>query len=180
MQKGARLLDDLTIIKELFGGSGRRAGATAAGRAAAGPDRLGDPLPLEQALTLLDRALIDASEAEDAMEAAAEALNADPARLEAVETRLFDLRALARKHQTGADDLAALAEDLAAKLSRIEAGEEGLAALEQAERTARADYEDRAHALSVQRQDAAALLDKAVAGELAPLKLDAAKFLHEH
>ncbi len=175
MQKGARLLDDLSAIKELFGGS--EGGLSQLRQAARRLDRIGSEHPLlEQALTLLDRALIDASEAEDAMEAAAEALNADPARLEAVETRLFDLRALARKHQVSADDLAALAEDLAAKLSRIEAGEEGLAALEQAELTARAEYEERARALSVQRRDAAARLDKAVAGELAPLKLDAAKF----
>lgn len=175
MQKGARLLDDLTVIKALFGGS--EGGLVQLRQAARRLDRIGfEHALLEQALVQLDRALIDASEAEDALEAAAEALNADPARLEAVETRLFDLRALARKHQVSADDLAALAEELAAKLSRIEAGEEGLAALEHAERTARVDYEARARALSEQRRAAANRLDKAVAGELAPLKLDAAKF----
>jgi DNA repair protein RecN (Recombination protein N) len=93
-----------------------------------------------------------------------------------VETRLFDLRALARKHQVQPDDLAALAGELTEKLSRIEAGAEGLAGLERAEREALAAYEGAAQALSDQRVAVAAQLDKAVAGELAPLKLDAARF----
>ena len=175
MQKGARLLDDLSAIETLFGGS--EGGLAQLRQAARRLDRIGTEHPLlEQALTLLDRALIDASEAEDVLGAAAEALNADPARLEAAETRLFDLRALARKHQVQADDLAALAEELAAKLARIEAGEGGLATLEAAERETRTAYEDAARALSERRTEAAARLDTAVAGELAPLKLDAAKF----
>lgn len=175
MQKGARLLDDLAALRELFGGS--EGGLAQLRQAARRLDRIGAEHPLlEQALALLDRALIDASEAEDTLEQAAEALNADPARLEAVETRLFDLRALARKHQVSADDLAALAEDLAAKLSRIEAGEEGLAALEAAERCAHAAYVSAAESVSRQRMEAATRLDAAVARELAPLKLDAAKF----
>lgn len=175
MQKGARLLDDLAALRELFGGS--EGGLAQLRQAARRLDRIGAEHPLlEQALALLDRALIDASEAEDTLEQAAEALNADPARLEAVETRLFDLRALARKHQVSADDLAALAEDLAAKLSRIEAGEEGLAALEAAERSAHAAYVAAAESVSRQRMEAATRLDAAVARELAPLKLDAAKF----
>lgn len=175
MQKGARLLDDLSAIETLFGGS--EGGLAQLRQAARRLDRIGAEHPLlQQALALLDRALIDASEAEDVLTQAAEALNADPARLEAVEARLFDLRALARKHQASADDLAALAEELAAKLARIEAGEEGLAALESAERATRAAYEEAARALSERRTEAVARLDRAVAGELAPLKLDAAKF----
>ncbi|MDQ4420706.1 DNA repair protein RecN [Sphingobium sp. DEHP117] len=175
MQKGARLLDDLSAIEALIGGS--EGGLAQLRQAARRLDRIGAEHPLlAQALTLLDRALIDASEAEDALAQAAEALNADPARLEAVETRLFDLRALARKHQVQADDLAALAEELAGKLARIEAGEEGLAALEAEERETRAAYEAAAKALSERRAEAAERLDAAVAGELAPLKLDAAKF----
>ncbi|RXR27553.1 DNA repair protein RecN [Sphingobium fluviale] len=175
MQKGARLLDDLSAIETLFGGS--EGGLAQLRQAARRLDRIGAEHPLlQQALALLDRALIDASEAEDVLTQAAEALNADPARLEAVEARLFDLRALARKHQVQADDLAALAEELAAKLARIEAGEEGLAALEASERATRAAYEETARTLSERRTEAAARLDRAVAGELAPLKLDAAKF----
>jgi DNA repair protein RecN (Recombination protein N) len=65
---------------------------------------------------------------------------------------------------------------MAEKLSRIDAGEEGLAALEKAAAEARSAYVVAAAALSDARTGAAARLDAAVAGELAPLKLDAARF----
>jgi len=48
--------------------------------------------------------------------------------------------------------------------------------LERAAHEAQLDYQARAESLSAQRFEAAQRLDKAVAGELAPLKLDAARF----
>lgn len=175
MQKGERLGEDLSTLNELLGGS--EGGLSQLRQAARRLDRIAPDHPLlAEALSALDRAVIEASEAEELLERAAEALTCDPARLDAIETRLFDLRGLARKHQVQPDDLAALAEELANKLARIEAGEEGLAALEQAAAKAQADYEAAARGLSEQRREAAARLDTAVAGELAPLKLDAAQF----
>ena len=61
---------------------------------------------LGEALASLDRAVIEASEAEDRIARAADALAFDPARLEQVEARLFDIRALARKHRVEPDALA--------------------------------------------------------------------------
>lgn len=175
MQKGERLGEDLTAINDLLSGSD--GGLAQLRQAARRLDRIApDHATLAQALGALDRAVIEASEAEEALERAAIELSFDPARLEAVETRLFDLRALARKHQVQPDDLAALAEELSGRLSRIEAGAEGLAGLERAEKEARSAYEAAAQALSRQRAEAAGRLDAAVAGELAPLKLDAARF----
>tara|TARA_R110000782_G_scaffold268047_2_gene364039 strand:- start:20995 stop:22659 length:1665 start_codon:yes stop_codon:yes gene_type:complete len=175
MQAGAKSLDDLSAINELFGGSD--GGLAQLRQAARRLDRIAGAHPLlEQALGALDRAVIEASEAEEMLERASEALHFDPARLDEAETRLFDLRALARKHQVAADDLAALTEELAGKLARIEAGESGLAALEAAATEAQVAYAAAARRLSQQRIDAAARLDKAVAEELAPLKLDAARF----
>jgi DNA repair protein RecN (Recombination protein N) len=100
----------------------------------------------------------------------------DPARLEEAETRLFEIRALARKHRVEPDALPALSEDLAAKLAGLDAGEKGLAELERLARTARAAYDDEAERLTALRTAAADRLDSAVARELAPLKLDAARF----
>ena len=175
MQKGEKLGADLTALGDLLGGSD--GGLAQLRQAARRLDRIApDHEYLAAALSALDRAVIEASEAEEALERAAEALSFDPARLEAVETRLFDLRALARKHQVQPDDLAALADEMAARLSRIEAGAEGLAGLERAEKEARAAYEAAARLLSEQRAEAAGRLDAAVAAELAPLKLDAARF----
>ena len=58
-----------------------------------------------------------------------------------METRLFDLRGLARKHRVQPDELAILAEELTARLERIEAGGEGLAALDRAVVASRSAYE---------------------------------------
>ena len=175
MQKGARLTDDLATLDALLGGS---EGALSRLRQAARRlDRIADQhAHLGHALAAFDRAVIEAGEAEDHLAKANEALAVDPARLDAIETRLFDLRALARKHQVPADELAALAAQMREQLARIDAGEAGLANLEAAVAVARAAYEAQAAALSKARAEAAARLDAAMAAELAPLKLDAARF----
>lgn len=175
MQKGARLTEDMAALDDLLGGSD---GALARLRQAARRlDRIGaEHETLASALAAFDRAVIEASEAEELLERASEALAVDPARLDAIEARLFDLRALARKHQVAADDLADLAMRMSDQLARIDAGEAGLAELEAEVATTRRAYEAAAQALSEARQRAAVRLDEAMAGELAPLKLDAARF----
>jgi len=175
MQAGAKAGESLTGLDELLGGSD---GALASLRQAARRIERGaanHPL-LAEALASLDRAVIEASEAEDKIARAADALAFDPARLEAAEARLFEIRALARKHRVEPDALAALGGEMQAKLQAIEAGGEEIAWLEKALVEARASYDTAASALSAKRQDAAQRLDAKVAEELAPLKLDAAKF----
>jgi DNA repair protein RecN (Recombination protein N) len=175
MQKGARLAEDLGAIAELLEGSG--GGLSQLRQAARRLERIaGEHEKLSDALAALDRALIEASEAEDWLAEAGEVLSCDPARLEEAETRLFEIRGIARKHRVEPDALPALTEELAARLAALEAGTSSLAALEARVRTARAAYEAEAAQLSARRSEAAARLDAAVAGELAPLKLDAARF----
>jgi DNA repair protein RecN (Recombination protein N) len=175
MQKGARLAEDIGAVSELLDGSD--GGLSLLRQAARRLERVGaEHEKLSEALAALDRALIEASDAEDRLAEASEAMAYDPARLDEAETRLFEIRALARKHRVDADALPALAEELAARLAALEAGSEGLAALERRVRDSRAAYEAAAALLSEQRREAAARLDAAVARELAPLKLDAAKF----
>jgi DNA repair protein RecN (Recombination protein N) len=175
MQKGARLADDLALVSQHLDGSD--GGASALRQAARRLDRIAGEHPLlADALAALDRAAIELGEAEERLAAAADALAFDPARLDAAETRLFDLRAMARKHRAEPDALAALREELAERLSRIDAGDEGVATLAAEAAAARAAYEAAAEGVSQARHAAAARLDAAVAGELAPLKLDAARF----
>jgi DNA repair protein RecN (Recombination protein N) len=131
---------------------------------------------LAEALAALDRSVIEASEAEDRINRAADALAYDPARLELVEARLFDIRGLARKHRVEPDALAALGEQMREQLAAIEAGGEHIAELDRQLVEARQTYSASAAQVSKQRHDAAARLDAAVASELAPLKLDAARF----
>ena len=83
---------------------------------------------------------------------------------------------MARKHNVRPEELAKLTDELAAKLDAIEAGGEGLAKLEAEVAQYAGAYRKAATGLSKQRSDAAKRLDAAVAAELAPLKLDAAKF----
>jgi DNA repair protein RecN (Recombination protein N) len=175
MQAGAKLGDELDAVNALVQGS--EGGLAQLRQAARRLDRIASEHPLlAESLAALDRAVIEASEAEAALERAGEALAFDPARLEEAETRLFDIRALARKHRVEPDALPGLRAELAAKLDAIEAGEGRLVTLEEAVRDARGDYAHAAEALSHARRGAAERLDTAVAAELAPLKLDAARF----
>jgi DNA repair protein RecN (Recombination protein N) len=175
MQRGEKIADDMRAVADLLDGS--EGGLARLRQAARVLDRISNDHPaLTEALAALDRAIIDASTAQEKVDEAAEALAFDPARLEADETRLFELRALARKHRVQPDDLAALTEELAAKLERIDSGSAGIAALERAARDAQDAYHLAADALSAARSAAANRLDASVAGELAPLKLDAARF----
>jgi DNA repair protein RecN (Recombination protein N) len=175
IQAGAKAGEALQGLDELLGGSD---GAVAQLRQAARRIERGaaDHPVLAEALAALDRALIEANDAEDKIERAADALAHDPARLEAVEARLFDIRGLARKHRVEPDQLAELGERMRAQLAEIEAGGERIEGLDAELKQARLDYSALAQELSKARHEAAAKLDKAVAGELAPLKLDSARF----
>jgi DNA repair protein RecN (Recombination protein N) len=175
MLAGQKAGESLTGLDELLGGA---EGALSLLRQAARRIERGaaDHPLLAEALAALDRALIEASEAEDRIGRAADALAFDPARLEQVEARLFDIRGLARKHRVEADQLAALGEQMRAQLSAIEAGGERIEELDRQLAQAREAYSEAAARLSQARRQAAEQLDKAVAGELAPLKLDSARF----
>jgi DNA repair protein RecN (Recombination protein N) len=175
MQKGERLSGDLEELRVLWEGSDS-AFATLRG-AARRLDRIAGEHPLlAEALAALDRAVIEAGEAETKLEAAAGALTHDPAELDRIETRLFELRALARKHRCEVDELPAKMREMRAALDAIEAGDAQIGELEATERAAHEVYRARAEALHANRVAAALRLDEAVAGELAPLKLDAARF----
>jgi len=175
MQAGLKAGESLTGLDELLGGS---EGALALLRQVARRIERGaaDHPLLAEALAALDRSLIEASEAEDKIALAADALTFDPARLEQAEARLFDIRGLARKHRVEPDALAALGAQMRTQLAAIEAGGEQIEELDRELVAARERYSAAAERLSKQRHEAAGRLDAAVAGELAPLKLDAARF----
>ncbi|WP_370179910.1 DNA repair protein RecN [Alteriqipengyuania sp.] len=175
MQKGERLSGDLEELRHIWEGS--ESPLSELRTAARRLDRIaGEHKLLAEALGALDRAILEATEAEEKLVEAAEALVHDPAALDAAETRLFDLRALARKHRCEVDELPAKMRELRGKLDAIEGGEAQLDALRLAEREAFDAYEGAAIRLRKARKTAAKKLDEAVTGELAPLKLDAARF----
>jgi DNA repair protein RecN (Recombination protein N) len=131
MQKGARLADDLAAVTDHLDGSG--GALTHLRQAARRLDRLApEHALLADALAAMDRAVIEASEAEDHLQAALSDLSFDPSRLDQIETRLFELRGLARKHRVSPDELAALTDELRTRFERLEAGGAGLAQREAA------------------------------------------------
>ena len=175
MQAGFKAGESLTGLDELLGGS---EGVLSQLRQAARRIERGaaDQALLSDALAALDRALIEASEAEDKIARAAEALSFDPALLERVEARLFEIRGLSRKHRVEPDQLAALGAQMREQLALIEAGGKRIAELDRQLVEARGSFALAAETLSKKRHEAAMRLDHAVASELAPLKLDSARF----
>ena len=175
MMKGEKLTGDLEAIRAAFDGS--NGGLASLRSAARRLDMIAEDHPLlKEALEALDRSIIDATEAEDKLNEAAAALSFDPQRLDDMETRLFDLRGLARKHRVEPDKLSDLLNDLQNRLAAISDGGRTLEDLEASLVGARTSYIAAAENLRAKRTKAAKALDKAVAGELAPLKLDAGRF----
>jgi DNA repair protein RecN (Recombination protein N) len=132
--------------------------------------------PAGPALAALERAEEALAEAESFLTRLAHEADADPRLLEQAEERLFALRAAARKHAVAVAELPALLDTLCTRLAALETGAAEAVALEQAVRQAREVYVKSAGALGEARRAAAARLDRAVAKELPPLRLDKARF----
>ncbi len=131
---------------------------------------------LELPLAALERAMVELGEAQAGFASFAERLDFNPSDLEMAEERLFALRALARKHGVLADDLAGLAETLTARLDALDGGEKEIARLRADLSKADGIYEKAAATLTTARHDTALRLDRAMAAELAPLKMERAVF----
>lgn len=178
MQGAERIRSDITRAHAAIGEAGAEQAMRDAMRWLEGAAERAEGR-LEPALAALNRALAELSEAQAGVEDTLHALDFNPAELEALEERLFAIRALARKHGVAADDLGDHAETLRSRLAALDAGESGLAALEKAVVQAERRYRDEAAAVTQARQAAAKRLDLAMAAELAPLKMERAVFVTE-
>jgi len=99
-------------------------------------------------------------------------LEADPARLEEIETRLASLEKLRRKYGATIEEVTAFHQDVARNLSAVESSGERRAALAKELAVVTAGYESAAGHLSTLRREAARRLAKAVASELASLAME--------
>ena len=144
-------------------------------QAGAGPE---NPLLLRLAAAAdaADRALIETTEAQAAVDAVAQAFDFEPDQLEKAEERLFALRAAARKLGLAVDELPAARVRFAEALRGAETLTADVAAVDQAAAVAREAYLAAARSLTKARRAAGDGLAAAVAAELAPLKLDKARF----
>ncbi|SDI77513.1 DNA repair protein RecN [Alloyangia pacifica] len=134
---------------------------------------------LDAAIAALTRAMAELDEAAREVDDTLELLDFDPRALEDTEERLFAIRGLARKHNVLPDELAELRETLSARLSALDHSAEELDALNAELRRTEKAYDAAATALTEARRVSAARLDAAVAGELAPLKMERAVFRTE-
>jgi DNA repair protein RecN (Recombination protein N) len=134
------------------------------------------PELIDPAVQAFDAALNALEEARTHLQRALASADHDPAELERIEERLFALRAASRKYNVPIDALAALSARFAADLELIDAGAQRLAQLTQEAREADARFDAAATALAQARRRSATRLDKAVNAELAPLRLERARF----
>ncbi|HTV32659.1 MAG TPA: DNA repair protein RecN, partial [Methylocella sp.] len=137
------------------------------------------PVLITPVIEALDAALNAFALAGQAVDRALQEAEFDPRELERIEERLFALRAASRKYAVPIDALPARGEEFSAALAESEAGETRLLAAKQEAAFAEAAYRNAAAQLSKAREKAAARLDAAVNTELAPLKLEGARFMTE-
>ncbi len=131
---------------------------------------------LVDALQALERAALEVQEASAILRALGDEDEGGGLSLEAVDDRLFALRGAARRHGVELSGLAALRDEFRSRLGAIDGGGTSLARLARIQEDARAAYEKAASVLAAEREKAAKRLDKAIVGELAPLKLEKARF----
>ncbi|MFQ5783303.1 MAG: DNA repair protein RecN [Alphaproteobacteria bacterium] len=176
LMQGEKLIEGLgAALAELGEGRGveerlraaQRHLAQTAGRA---------PGVLDPAIEALDRAAIETAEALAAVDLAGRDLAPDPARLEAIEQRLFALRAVARKHRVDVGSLAGLRDEFAATLAALDDRGEARARLSAEADAARAAFAAACERLSEARVRAGTALDRRITAELGPLKLANAVF----
>ncbi|RXT44327.1 DNA repair protein RecN [Bradyrhizobium betae] len=177
MMQGEKIASDLREAQEAVGGHHSPVATLAAAVRRLERRGVNSPALVEPAVKAIDIAINALEEADQHLLAALAATDFDPAELERIEERLFALRAASRKYSTPVDQLAALAAQYAADVVLIDAGASRLKKLGQAAIEADAHYATAAKKLSLVRQKSAEKLNKAVNAELAPLKLERAKFM---
>ncbi|MDW3222347.1 MAG: DNA repair protein RecN [Paracoccaceae bacterium] len=175
MQGAETIRSDVVRAHEILSGKGAETALSDALRWLDGAAEQSEGV-LEAPMAALSRAMVELDEAVDGISGAIEALSFDPAELEDTEERLFAIRAMARKYDVLADDLAGFADTLRDKLAALDAGDADLAQLRKDLTAAEVVYHDAATELTRARQKAARALDKAVSAELAPLKMERAVF----
>ncbi len=134
-----------------------------------------DPASAEM-LDALKPAEIAIEEAAHSLRGYIGSLEADPDRLERVESRLAAIEKLKRKYGGSVEEIIAFLEDVRAKLSSVENAAERKAELAKELETAAAAYERSAAELSAIRRKGAKALEKTVQAELAEVAMGGTVF----
>ena len=172
----SRIAEDVSSASELLSGDkgAESALATAMKRLARLPPEARERV--KAAESALDQAFALTEDARREIDAMVSQLEIDASSLERKEERLFGLRAVARKYAVQPDALPRLLAGYQAKLDTVSGSDARLRTLSAEAARAHDNYMEAARRLSAARRTAAEKLEKAVARELAPLKLGHAKF----
>ena len=175
LQHREKIIDALqTAEQSLNGERGAIMALAQAGKAVA---RIADKaVGLQELLSAIDRASEETADAAARLDRYMATTDAEPDTLQRIEERLFALRAVSRKHNVLVDALPDLQRDLGKRLSLLTSEGDQLTALRKQAMTAKNEYKKLAEALSANRAHSAAKLEKAIAKELPPLKLERAQF----
>jgi len=131
---------------------------------------------LQRVAETLGSAAIGVDEASDAIRDYLDKLEADPKRLDEIESRLALIERLKRKYGSSLDEVLAFLEDVRAKMEAIETAGDRKAKLEEELAQASAAYAERAAALTKARKAGAEKLAKKVETDLDSLALESAIF----
>lgn len=134
------------------------------------------PEKLDETLNALNRAHSDVLEAEATLNTFQDRVTSSDESLDSVEDRLYELRALARKHGCLIPELPSLYEKFRRELALLKGGSESLATLKKDLAAARDVYVLCAEELHQKRLVKGKELARAVEKELKPLKLEKATF----
>ncbi|MER2519850.1 MAG: DNA repair protein RecN [Bdellovibrionales bacterium] len=176
LQHRGKILESLqTAERALEGERGAVAVLAQAGKAVA---RAVDKAPhLAELLAQIDRAADEAAEAAQRVARELSSVDQDPEALVLLEERLFALRAAARKHSVPVEALPEARLRLEGRLAMLTDGGYSLKALAAQVAATKAAWRELAEALGAARRSAALKLEKALAKEMSPLKLERAKFV---
>ncbi len=134
-----------------------------------------DPM-LAEIRGTLEPAVIAIQEASYALRDYVGKLEADPARLEEIESRLALIERLKRKYGGSVEAIIAFGEDLGRQIGKIENAEERVAELQARQKTLAGVYRSLADQLSEVRKQAATRLARAIEKELGALAMERTVF----
>ncbi len=170
LMKREQMLEGLSIALE-----GLEQGEAALGSVWRALEKIGEEA--QEMIAGVDRAGAEITEVIAQVNALSEVLNESDLSLSEIDDRLFALKSQARKHGCEIDDLPSKREELARDLDLIEHQDDRLVDMVKATEKAKGAYIAQAEKLRGVREKAAQKLDKLVAKELPPLKLEKAKFV---
>jgi DNA repair protein RecN (Recombination protein N) len=148
---------------------------TSVGKAYKAIDLLGDNA--NEISETMDRASAEIDELLNLIRSFSEEIEHSEYSLEEIDERLFGLRSQARKHSCSVEALPKIRDEIANKLSQIDAKDDLINELSDKVYKAKEAYIRTAEKISLLRRKVAKDLEKKIGSELVPLKLDKANFV---